>query len=360
VLKPNILSTKHWRVVGAAVLALLLGGCFGLIPSPFRPSPGPQKTIQPYDLAEAFDIVCRNYRLGPDDQIGVLFSTEWTIPQGSYKLDTLDQIRIKFILDPQLNEDVVIRPDGMITLQAIGEIPAAGLSPSQLAKKIEEKFLEANIFSRDQTRGDLKNYHLVTVHVVTFYEKVKKLVDTLTSLARGGTAGVTIGPDGTIDLPLLKERVLCAGHTVSEVEKTINRLYKNVLGHAVVSVSLSQAKSRKFYTLGEVGAPGAHDITQPITILHALALAGGYNRATADLTSVILISRNAQGKPFGRRIDLKRMLDVGDMSSAILVKPYDVIFIPNTYIQDVRLFMEQYVATVRDIISFANLLGGKS
>ena len=357
-LKLQKLSAKHWRAAATAVLALLLGGCIGLIPSPFRPSPGPQQTVQPYDLAEAFDLVCRNYRLGPDDQLGVLFSTEWSIPQGTYKLDTLDQIRIKFILDPQLNEDVVIRPDGMITLQAIGELPAAGLSPSQLAKKIEDKFLEANIFSRDQTRGDLKNYHLVTVHVVTFYEKIKKLVDTLTSLQRGGTAGVTITPDGTIDLPLLKERVLCAGHTVPEVEKTINRLYKGVLGHAVVSVSLSAAKSRKFYALGEVNSPGAYDITQPITVLHALALAGGYNRSNADLTSVILISRDAQGKPFGRRLDLKRILDVGDMSSAILVKPYDVIFVPNTYIQDVRLFMEQYIATVRDIISLANLLGG--
>ncbi len=86
---------------------------------------------------------------------------------------------------------------------------------------------------------------------------------------------MTIGPDGTIDLPLLKERVLCAGHTVADVEKTINRLYKNVLGHAVVSVSLSQAKSRKFYALGEVGSPGAHDLTQPVTVLHALAMAGG-------------------------------------------------------------------------------------
>jgi polysaccharide biosynthesis/export protein len=357
VLKLHQLSTKHLRAVGAAALALLLGGCIGLIPSPFRPMPGPQQTVQPYDLAEAFDLVCRNYRLGPEDQLGILFSTEWSIPQGSYKLDTLDQIRIKFILDPQLNEDVVIRPDGMITLQAIGELPAAGLSPSQLAKRIEDKFLEANIFSRDQTRGEMKNYQLVTVHVVTFYEKIKKLVDSLTSLARGGTTPVTITPDGTIDLPLLKDRVLCAGHTVAEVEKTVNRLYKGVLGHAVVSVSLSSAKSRKFYALGEVANPGAYDITQPVTVLHALAMAGGHNRISADLTSVILISRDAQGKPFGRRLDLKRILDVGDMSSAILVKPYDVIFVPNTYIQDVRLFMEQYVQTLTDIITFANLLG---
>jgi len=100
------------------------------------------------DLVEAFDIVCRNYRVGPNDQLTILFQTDWQEPVGQYKLDTLDQLKIKFTLDPQLNEDVVIRPDGMITLQAIGDIRAAGLTPEQLAKKIEDKFLEANRVSR--------------------------------------------------------------------------------------------------------------------------------------------------------------------------------------------------------------------
>jgi polysaccharide biosynthesis/export protein len=134
------------------ILNLVLTGCLGLIPSPFRPSPGPQKLPQFNDLAEAFDIVCRNYRIGPSDELGFMFQIEWSIPEGTYKLDTLDHLKIKFILDPQLNEDVTIRPDGRITLQAIGEIQAAGLTPLQLAKRIEQKFLDANIFIREQAK----------------------------------------------------------------------------------------------------------------------------------------------------------------------------------------------------------------
>ena len=62
------------------------------------------------------------------------------------------------------------------------------------------------------------------------------------------------------------------------------------------------------------------------------------------------------GKPIGRRLDLKRVLDVGDMSSAILVKPYDVIYVPKTYIRDVRVFMEQYFRTVAEIGEFVDTL----
>lgn len=345
---------KRFRNLISGILVFtLLTGCIGLIPSPFRPFPGPKKVPQVEDLAQAFDIVCRNYKLGPNDQVSVLFSAQWAIEPGSYKLDTLDQIRIKFILDPQLNEDVTIRPDGMITLQAIGEIRAAGLTPQELSKHIEESFLNAQIFSKDDTRGDLKNYRLVTVHVLTFYEKLKSLVQSLTTLTGGSQTNIIVKPDGTIDLPMLKDRVLAAGHTVREVEATVNRLYQEkVIKNVIASVSLSKAGSRKMYVLGEVGAPGAYDLPQPVSALQALAMAGGHVRDSADLTSVILISKDVSGKPIGRRLDLKRILDVGDMAPNILVKPYDVIYVPRTYIGDVQLFVNQYLNTISSFKGF--------
>jgi polysaccharide biosynthesis/export protein len=343
------------KLMALAGCMLLFSGCLGLIPSPFRPSPGPQKMPQIKDLVEAFDIVCRNYRVGPNDQLSILFQTDWREPIGQYKLDTLDSLKIKFTLDPQLNEDVVIRPDGMITLQAIGDMQAAGLTPEQLAKKIEDKFLEANIFTRSEARrGEARKYHLVTVHVATFHEKVKKLMESLTTLTRGSQQAVIVKPDGTIDLPLVRERVVCAGHTIPEIERTINKLYRNgILEHAVVSVALALANSRNFYALGEVGAQGAFAINQPITAVHALAMAGGV-KDTADLTSVILISKDINGKPIGRRLDLKRVFDVGDMGSAIMIKPYDVIYVPKTYISDIRLFIDQYLTAILDFKAFAN------
>ena len=348
------------KLLPVILISSLLVGCIGLIPSPFRPSPGPQKTPVFDDLAEAFDIVCRNYKIGPKDDLSLLFSSEWNIPIGSYKLDTLDKLAIKFILDPQLNESVIIRPDGMITLQAVGDVKAAGLTPEQLALSIQDKFVKTGIFSKDETKGDLKNYQMVTVHVEEFYQKIAKLMASLMTIAGGSKTSITVKPDGTIDLPLLKERVFCTGHTINEVENTVTRLYRDgPLKHVVVSMALGTVKSRKFYALGQVGSPGAYDIEQPITVLQALALAGGHLLDSADLTSVILISKDIYGKPIGRRIDLKKILDVGDMSDAILVKPYDVLFVPRTYIGDVRLFMDQYVRTVQDIVGFSKALTGK-
>lgn len=341
------------------LLCALLSGCIGLIPSPFRPSPGPQKTPQLRDLAEAFDIVCRNYRLGTNDLLRVLYQTEWSVPAGTFRLDTLDEISIEFILDPALNVHRVINPDGMITLPGIGDIQAAGLTREELANRIEKAYLDAKIFSQSDT-AEAKKYQLVTVTVNKFYQKVGKLVESLTTLVGGQQAKVTVNPDGTIDLPLLKDRILAAGHTIRDVEDSVNRLYRTgPLRNVVVSVALEEARSRKVYVLGQVNNPGAYDIQQPITAIHAIALAGGHITDTADLTSVMLISKDIHGKPIGRRLDLKRMFDVGDMGSAILVKPYDVLYVPNTYVRDVRLFMEQYVATVGEFAELVNRLKGK-
>ena len=300
------------------------------------------------DLAEAFDVVCRNYRLGPDDVLQLIFQTEWNIPAGSYKLDSLDVIDVFFPLLPQDErrlDGLTIRPDGMISVPGIGDVQAAGLSPEQLARDIERRLREADIFREGGESGhSAKKYQLCTVSVSKFYQKVSELVKSLTTLTSGQQSQLTVKPDGTIDLPLIQDRILAAGHTVQEVEKTVNRIYREgVLKHVVASVSLNQAKARNVYILGQVKNPGAYSIRQPITAVHALALAGGPLEDTADMTSVILISKDVYGKPIGRRLDIKKMFDVGDMSSAILVKSFDVIYVPRTYVADLRLFMTQYI-----------------
>ena len=49
-----------------------------------------------------------------------------------YRIHAGDELDIKFFFNPELNEAVPVRPDGKISLQLIGEIQAAGLTPSEL------------------------------------------------------------------------------------------------------------------------------------------------------------------------------------------------------------------------------------
>lgn len=69
---------------------------------------------------------------------------------GDYRLSIGDKLRIEVYKDQQLSQSVQIRPDGKITLPLLGDVPAAGLTPTGL---------------RDQLATSLKEY--ITNPVVT-------------------------------------------------------------------------------------------------------------------------------------------------------------------------------------------------
>jgi len=60
-------------------------------------------------------------------------STDYLIHPG-------DELSIKFFYNPELNDDVVVRPDGKISLQLVDELQASGKTPSQLDKELTELY----------------------------------------------------------------------------------------------------------------------------------------------------------------------------------------------------------------------------
>jgi len=59
----------------------------------------------------------------------------------TYLIQPGDQLGIEFYLNPDFNDDIVVRPDGMITLRLIGDIPAAGLTPARLSQQLDKDYL---------------------------------------------------------------------------------------------------------------------------------------------------------------------------------------------------------------------------
>jgi protein involved in polysaccharide export with SLBB domain len=57
-----------------------------------------------------------------------------------YTIAPGDQLDIKFFYNPELNETITVRPDGMISLQLIDEIQAAGLKPADLDSKLTDLY----------------------------------------------------------------------------------------------------------------------------------------------------------------------------------------------------------------------------
>ena len=57
-----------------------------------------------------------------------------------FKIQVGDELDIKFFYNAGLNEQVIVRPDGRISLQLVQEIVAAGLTPAELTNVLVEKY----------------------------------------------------------------------------------------------------------------------------------------------------------------------------------------------------------------------------
>lgn len=58
----------------------------------------------------------------------------------NYYLQPGDTFDVKFFYSTDLNESVVVRPDGKISLQLIGEVQAAGMKPSELEQDLLARY----------------------------------------------------------------------------------------------------------------------------------------------------------------------------------------------------------------------------
>ncbi|AJE04816.1 sugar transporter [Geobacter pickeringii] len=72
--------------------------------------------------------------------------------RGDYRIQAGDQLDIKFFYNPELNEQMTVRPDGKISLQLIHDTPAAGLTPAELMGRLAELY-----------RKELKNPEVVVI-----------------------------------------------------------------------------------------------------------------------------------------------------------------------------------------------------
>jgi polysaccharide export outer membrane protein len=90
-----------------------------------------------------------------------------------------------------------------------------------------------------------------------------------------------VGSTGNVNFPLIGE-VPAEGRSIADLEDAAEEKFLNGYLKAP-NVSIEVLNYRPFYILGEVNAPGSYPYVSGMTILNAIALAGGFTyRASED------------------------------------------------------------------------------
>lgn len=81
-----------------------------------------------------------------------------------YRIQIGDQLDLKFILNPELNESVVVRPDGMISTSVVQDVMAYGVTPAELKSSLVGSYKSQ--LSKPELRVVVKNFAPTKVYVL--------------------------------------------------------------------------------------------------------------------------------------------------------------------------------------------------
>lgn len=137
---------------------------------------------------------------------------------------------------------------------------------------------------------------------------------------------VTVRPDGYITLPLVGD-ILAAGKDVETIAKEIAEAAKTYYQEPpVVAVEVAELHSYRVYVMGEVSRPGEFTPKGQVTVLQAIALAGGFTRFAAP-DRVVIVRRDVHGE---RRIPFvyTQVVDKGDLRENLPLQSNDTVVVP--------------------------------
>jgi polysaccharide biosynthesis/export protein len=136
------------------------------------------------------------------------------------------------------------------------------------------------------------------------------------------TLDVTVRLDGMITVPLVGD-VQAAGRVPSQLAGTLVTELQRFIENPRVTVTVTQATSAKIYVVGQMVRPGEFPLSGRMTVLKALALAGGF-KEFAKPDSIVIVREDQRVIPF----NFKHVGEGKDMSQNVLLSAGDTIVVP--------------------------------
>jgi polysaccharide export outer membrane protein len=137
---------------------------------------------------------------------------------------------------------------------------------------------------------------------------------------------IPVRSDGKISLPLVGE-LQASGQTPEQLEQQIAGKLKSYISEPEVTVIVQQINSQKFNVLGQVNKPGTYPITNSLTALDAIAIAGGF-RDFARQKSIYIIRQTPGGGQTRLNFNYKDVIKGKNIDQNVKLQARDTIVVP--------------------------------
>ena len=197
-------------------------------------------------------------------------------------------------------------------------------------------------FVKNPTPVDYPGIQLSVSHVEEYYRiHVGDQLDIKFFYNPELNESVIVRPDGRISLQLAHE-LMAAGLTPAELMALLTKAYAAELKKPEVTVIVRSFAGRSVFVDGEVYRPGIFTPLKPITVLQSIAQAGGV-KDTARTSEVVVIRRGPDNKPLVIPVNTNKVVDGRDLKQDILLQPFDIVYVPKTFIANLNVWVDQYL-----------------
>ena len=149
---------------------------------------------------------------------------------------------------------------------------------------------------------------------------------------------LTVSEKGTINVPFIGS-VRAGGRTILELEILITiPLARDYFVNPEVNISIKEYHSLQYFISGAVKSPGLYEMTSRATLLELIAKAGGVLPTRGNVAYIQRKSLEPGGEKHDEKnrppqngsikVDLKKLLDQGDMTQNRALESGDVVYIP--------------------------------
>ena len=139
------------------------------------------------------------------------------------------------------------------------------------------------------------------------------------------TRKVLVRPDGRISFPLVQD-LQAAGISPGELKTRIETKLKEFLTTPNVTIIVEAIQSYRIYVVGKVQKPGAMIVEKPITVLQALALAGGFQDYAKDEEITVIRSYGTENIVYN--FNYREVIRGKKPEQNILLRSGDVVVVP--------------------------------
>ena len=154
---------------------------------------------------------------------------------------------------------------------------------------------------------------------------------------------------GNIMFPLIGD-VRVGGRGIFEVRKEMEERLKKYLVEPQVLITITDVQGQRVIVVGAVNNPGTFPLSSEMTMLDAIAKAGGMTY-DAKLQSVVLVRRSAGGKPQVILVDLAAAIQKGATPAQDPLQATDILYVPEKVLAKTSRWFQHIGQILKPIVN---------